>query len=112
MQIFYMGGCRRVNHELSQHTEMVCGERDECEGLCRLLLWCGGCNPRGLEKGITLTFHRSVMLDTKRQQTGSLKVKINLCQRSHRPRTRLPAITRFELQIFMFRQSVEVTVTL
>lgn len=46
-----------------------------------------GCALRGLEKEITLTFSGHVILDAQRQSTGSLKVKIDLCRGSYRPRT-------------------------
>ena len=46
----------------------------------------GSCALKGLEK-LTLKFQRYVVLDAKRQQTGSLQVKTDLCQGSYRPRT-------------------------
>ena len=67
------------------------GGEDNNEGLCGLVLWCPGYAMRGLEKEITLTFQRYVILDAKRQQTGSLKVKIDLCQENHK----LSAMARF-----------------
>ena len=40
--------------------------------------WSGACALRGPEKG-NLTFPKYVILDEKRQQTGSVKVKTELC---------------------------------
>ena len=69
-------------------TEFPCSrEQDNNEGFHGLLLWGGDWAHRGLEKEMTLTsvtFQKyvigSVMIDAKRQQTGSVKVKIDLCQ--------------------------------
>ena len=44
---------------------------------------------------ITLTSQRYVILDAKRHEAGSVKVKIDLGQRSYQPKTRQPATARF-----------------
>ena len=69
-----MGGSTTVTSE-HLHAEMVCRTR---------LLWWSRLwweiVPRGLRRKETiLTFQRYVILDAKRQQTGSVKVKIDLC---------------------------------
>lgn len=70
---------------------MVCGQQEN-EGFCVLLVWCESCTLGGLEKNIILKFQRYVILNAKRQLTGSLKVTTDLCQGSYRFRTRLPAM--------------------
>ena len=50
-----------------------CWERWEC--------------PEDLEGEITQAFQRFVISDAKTQQTGSPKIKIDLCRGNHRPRT-------------------------
>ena len=47
--------------------EVVWGEQDNSQRFCGLPLWCSGCTLRDLEKGITLTFQKYVLLDAKRQ---------------------------------------------
>ena len=66
---------------------------------------------RGLEKEITLTFQRYVILDAERQLTGSLKVNTDLYQGSYRTTetTVTTALTSFSLGMFMFRPSDVVT---
>ena len=39
--------------------------------------WCGACVLRGPEKG-NLTFQRYAIIDAKRQQTSSVKIKTDL----------------------------------
>ena len=58
---------------------MVFGEQKQSGVLCSLDLM-GDFALRGLEKGITLTFQRYVIVDAKRQYIGSVKVNIDLCQ--------------------------------
>lgn len=37
---------------------MICREQDNSEGFCGLMLWCGICALKGLEKKIMLTFQK------------------------------------------------------
>ena len=82
---FYISGYRRVNNEHLWHMEMVLGTRQHC-GAPDLLLGEVGV-PWGSGRGITQAFQRFVISDAKTQQTGSPKIKIDLCRGNHRPRT-------------------------
>ena len=53
--------------------------------VCGLVLWCGGCVLRGLEKEIT-DISKVCYLRSKRTIIDSHKVKMGLCQGSYRPR--------------------------
>lgn len=84
---FALVGTEYLIISILQLVETVVGEQDDHEGFCGLTFCFGvvGCALRGPGKGGG-TFQGHIILDARRQSTGSLKVKLELCQASSRPR--------------------------
>ena len=80
------------------HKDSGCGDKMTAEGfvvscwVLAVVLWW-----RGLDSSDLSMY---VILDAKRQQTGSLKGKIDLYQGSYKPRTCLPIMTALLIRIF------------